>query len=93
MSVRAYRQITAPVLAGAPSFNLWHDTTLIDDLLALPSTFDGLNDTGGGHIEIDKRDLIKYLDEKKKTLDEATQALLWADVWNTDGEYINYECY
>lgn len=60
MSIRAYMEVTPPVLAQDPTFNAWRDDVL-DYLLDLETTYNGLNDNGAGTIEIYKDELLKLL--------------------------------
>lgn len=92
MSVRAYRRLTAPVLADAPTFNLWREQEVLDFLLGLESTWERLDD--GGSFEV-------YLSELKPALKSAkipreAKRALQADIKAVEAageDYIFYECY
>lgn len=94
MSVRAYRRVTQPTLAEEASFSLSHNWELVDALLALDSSYDGLNDGGGGEIEVNAGELREFL-KTDKDLDEGTRRMLEADLATTvnDDDVISYECF
>ena len=64
MSIRAYRIIKKEI-ADQPSFNLWHDDELIDFFKNNGKYSEGLNDNGGGEIEVSIPALKKALKEFK----------------------------
>lgn len=104
MSVRAYRRITQPTTADSPTFNLWHNQTLVDRLLELEGSWDGITDGGGGTIEFNVEELEKFVksEEFAKAFEpedtpeeiEASRQAFLADIEAAKPEeYISYECY
>ena len=95
MSVRAYRVIKTE-LAENCSFNCWHDTEILDFLLA-NELYDGRNWDGVGHIEVPVSTLEKLLAEYKWNADEdhrrdAIQAdIAWALA--NDRNTVEYDCF
>jgi hypothetical protein len=58
MSLRAYRQITPPVLADEPSFGLWHEEKIFESLLKLDGTW---SSDGNEEIEVYVEELEELL--------------------------------
>ena len=96
MSVRAYRIITKEV-ADQASFNLWHDTDLLDFFEENGELgYQNRRDENGGDVEINIDLLQKALDsfkwEEKDYRIEAIKAdIAFAIKNNTD--WVQYECY
>jgi hypothetical protein len=92
MSARAYRQITPPTWADASTFNLWHETEVLDGILALPGSFNWLNDDGqAGTIEVLKSELSEWL--KTAKIDPETKTVFEDDIKATPDEYIVYHVF
>ena len=88
MSVRAYR-INKIKHEKSPSFNLWHDSDLMDKIY---NDLRGLTDDGGGIAEISVRMLKEALplcdDDKRKAIEKD---IAWAQKRGED--YLQYYCY
>lgn len=92
MSVRAYR-INKIEQETNPSFNLWHDTELMDLFEGADGFYNGLNQDGNGTVEIPVSLLETALADLN--LNEHTKKALLADVaWakNKGQEFIMYSC-
>ena len=94
MSVRAYKILGDIPTAKRPTFNLWHDSEVID---LLPS-FCGELGEGGGIIEIDEEAVneamervpsLDVTDERKKELTEILQAIKN----DMENGYVRYYCF
>lgn len=91
MSVRAYRINKIEVEDNA-TFNLWHDTELMQ-LLEETNTFTALNEDGVGTIEVSVPLLEKAVENL--TLNDYTKEAIINDiVWAKEqkAEYIMYSC-
>lgn len=89
MSIRAYMEVTPPVLAQDPTFNAWRDDVL-DYLLDLETTYNGLNDNGAGTIEIWKDELFELLENPPKHWTKEQCKQLEADAKLDNEDYITY---
>jgi hypothetical protein len=91
MSVRAYR-VKDIVTEKRPTFNLWHDTELVNKLYAT-GCMDTLKD-GCGLFEISVGELKGILSEAQ--VDEGTRDAIQKDIEWAEAkgeEYITYYCY
>jgi hypothetical protein len=98
MSVRAYRVTQPVVTVDSPSFNLWSGNALSEALMALPSTFDGINESGGGTIELEVNELREFLKTTTIKIEPEIRKALEADIEATQpsglgDDYITYECF
>lgn len=91
MSIRAYRVITQE-LEKEPSFNLWHNQKLTDDIIYLRDTIAHLDD-GAGTLEVDREALQEYINSADFSGDTDERQALQKDIDNTRDGYITYECY
>jgi len=97
MSVRAYRIITKEV-ADQSSFNLWHDTDLLDffEVNGELGYTNQYNQDNGGTIEVSTALLEKALAEFKWEEKDYRPEAIKADIaWAKENkkEWVNYECY
>lgn len=93
MSVRAYKVITKE-LEQSPSFNLWHDSDLLDMLMSRGEYTDNRNDEGSGSIEFSVESIRYALKHFKWENDDYRKKQLKKDVADLcDDEWIEYECY
>lgn len=95
MSVRAYRIIKIE-RAEDSSFNLWHDTELLEELLDSEGALDQRNNDGGGFIEVSVDGLKSVLKNKKLKLEKYIKDALKADIAfakKKRDDYILYECF
>ena len=91
MSVRAYRQLEPPKLADSPSFNLWHETEVLDSLLELESTW-STDECEQIEIKVDELDeLLKTAKFDTDTLEALEEDVLVAR--KQKSEYITYYCF
>ena len=91
MSVRAYR-INKIESEQNASFNLWHDTELME-FLESNGMYNTLNDDGNGTIEIPVHVLEKAVETL--TLEDYTKEAILKDIaWAKEqkAEYIMYSC-
>lgn len=91
MSVRAYR-INKIESEQNASFNLWHDTELME-FLESNGMYNTLNDDGNGHIEVSVFSLEKAVETL--TLEDYTKEAILKDIaWAKEqkAEYIMYSC-
>lgn len=89
MSIRAYMEVTPPVLSQDPTFNAWRDDVL-DYLLDLEYTHNGLNDDGSGTIEIYKDELFELLENPPKHWTKEQCKQLEHDAKLNNEDYITY---
>ena len=95
MSVRAYR-VNKKELAENCSFNCWHDTEILDFLLA-NEFYDSRNYDGVGQIEVPVSSLEKLLAEYRWEASKDYQRyaiqgdIAWARANNR--ETVEYECF
>lgn len=82
-------EVTPPVLAQDPTFNAWRDDVL-DYLLDLETTYNGLNDNGAGTIEIWKDELFELLENPPKHWTKEQCKQLEADAKLDNEDYITY---
>lgn len=91
MSVRAYR-VKDIVTERRPTFNLWHDTELVNKLYAT-GCMDTLKD-GCGLFEISVEELKGILSEVQ--MDKEVRDAIQKDIERAEAngeEYITYHCY
>ena len=98
MSVRAYREIKPPVLANDCSFNLWHETDVLEALLDLSETSHGGSDYQIDYLEVNADELEELLLTKEfrsKCNDDSFNAFKndIAAVREVGDNYIVYHCY
>ena len=95
MSVRAYR-INKIEQKQDCTFNMWHNTKLIDFFVD-NEMWDGRNMDGVGNIELHIKTLKKAIKSAKKLelddyiIKELKDDIVWLE--KKDEEYIQYECY
>jgi hypothetical protein len=94
MSIRAYRVIKKELADS--SFNLWHDTDIVDFLEKDDSIMDGRTPLGIGLMDVPvvrlKELLSTYRWEAPDPRKDAIMAdVAWADT--NKKEYVEYECF
>lgn len=93
MSVRAYR-VNSMEMQEEPTFNLWHDSGIMDCLEADGFTVDG---TDGGMLEVSVEALENAIKNAKtfeiddEIITSLKEDIKWAKEKNED--YIQYNCY
>jgi hypothetical protein len=96
MSIRAHRIIEIK-LAEVPSFNLWHNTKLVQFLDEESDIFSFLNTSGTGEIEISVKVLKKAINSAKKLdIDSDTINSLQEDIdfaKSKNNDYVIYDCF
>lgn len=96
MSVRAYR-VNEIKREESPTFNLWHDTKLMDFLESETGFYNGLNQDACGMTEIEVSLLVKAVKKAKSLeLDKDQVKSLQADIkWAKENslDYIQYYCF
>ena len=97
MSVSANRIIEIKVEESYNSFNLWHDSKLMDFLDTEADFFSRLSDDGTGISEVSVEVLEKAVSMSVELeLDEDTVTNLKKDIaWakEHDEEFVQYDCY
>jgi len=94
MSIRAHRVIRKELADS--SFNLWHDTDIVDFLETGSHFFEGRNSDGIGMIEVPlmrlKELLANYKWEAQDYRKDAIEAdVAWAE--ENDREFVEYDCF
>jgi len=93
MSIRAYRVISEKL--GPESFNLWHDSHIID-WLSKNGDLDFLNMDCSGSIEIHVDDLRTMLTDLKDLMTMDAMEQIFRDIFETEKEnkeYVKYSCF
>ena len=97
MSVHANRIIKIEIEESYNSFNLWHDTKLMDFLEDEANFFSRLSDDGNGVSEVSVEVLENAVSKAVELeLDDDTVANLKKDIaWAkaNDEEFVQYYCY
>lgn len=97
MSVRAYRIIKIE-RADENSFNLWHDTEIMDFLedFDKQNYSDSLNMDGGGQIEFSVKALKALLKQKKIEIEDYQRRAIQSDIDFAKAhkdDYVLYDCF
>lgn len=96
MSIRAYRELTQPVLSQASTFNLWSDNSVVDSILELSGTISTGDELD--YMEVNVDELKELIDTKgfQKNCRPETLKSLQADVQASEkdnDDFIRYRCY
>lgn len=96
MSIRAYRELTQPVLSHDATFSLWSDDGVVDSILELSGTISTGDELDYMEVNVDElKELIDTNGFKKNCRPETLKSLL-ADVQASEkdnDDFIRYRCY
>jgi len=94
MSIRAHR--VEEIKVKGESFNLWHDRSVVDWLMANTSFFDSLNFDCFGLTEVSIDNLKRMLSEIGDEIDPDIREAIEEDIrvsLERGDEFVSYYCY